>query len=102
MVNTTMRKFFMSPEGEVFSTKDLHEKLARQICEDAGWDWKSCSISAEEYLQECKGYVKVANYMYGEFPMRYISYSQKFDKNKRVVENAKLIAELLNLPIRVS
>lgn len=100
-INKNLKKFFMSPEGEIFSTEGLHETIAREICDSEKWDWRSKSVSADEFLQEYKGYVKVANYDYGECQFRYVSMNKKFIRNKRVIDNADFIASVLNLKIEV-
>ena len=96
-----IKKGFISPDGTVFNTDGLHDQLACEICEKKGWDWKDNSISAEEFLQEWKGYLKVANYLFDGWEMKYVSYSKRFSQNKKVVENANLIAEKLHLRVEM-
>ena len=91
----------MSPDGEIFSTEGLHEELARKICDSKRWNWRAENFSADEFLQENKGFVKVANYRYGEYEFKYVSMSKKFIRNKRIVDNADFISTVLKLKIEI-
>ena len=58
-----LEKFFVDPSGEIYTATELHEKLAREICEKNHWEWKISGLySAEDFLLEKKGYIKVAKY----------------------------------------
>lgn len=58
-----LEKFFVDPSGEIYTATELHEKLAREICEKNHWEWKLSGLySAEDFLLEKKGYIKVAKY----------------------------------------
>ena len=35
-----LEKFFVDPSGEIYTATELHEKLAREICEKNHWEWK--------------------------------------------------------------
>ena len=53
-----LEKFFVDPSGEIYTATELHEKLAREICEKNHWEWKISGLySAEDFLLEKKGYI---------------------------------------------
>ena len=91
-------KYFITPYGEVLSTDGLHESLAREICESRGYEWRKKGwICAADYLLSEKGYIKVSNYSSEHF--HYVQYGKKFERVKRIRENAELVSAILNLKI---
>lgn len=96
-----LEKFFVDQYGEVYLADDLHERLARQICEKNKWDWRSEKgiYSAEDFLLHKKGYVKVSNY--GNRCFRYVALSSRFLRNKKTLENAEYISGVFNLKLEI-
>lgn len=93
-----LEKFFVDPSGEIYTATELHEKLAREICEKNHWEWKLSGLySAEDFLLEKKGYIKVAKYDV----FKYVAMSKIYVKNKHIFENAIYISELLNLKLEI-
>lgn len=93
-----LKKFFVDPTGEIYLTEDLHEILAREICKKNHWEWKLPGLySAEDFLLEKKGYIKVAKYDV----FKYVTMSKIYVKNKHIFENAIYISELLNLKLEI-
>lgn len=94
-------KFFVDQSGEIYSTDDLHERLAREICEEKNWKWNLPGIcSAVDFLLKKKGFIKGSNY--GESYFRYVAMSINFSSNKHVVENAEYISQIFNLRIEIN
>ena len=92
---SSMQKFYVDYDGEVFSTTGLHEKLAREICEKRGWKWKeSGHYSAEEFIME-KGFIKFSNYS----QLRYVALSKKYYSDRKLTKNAFFLAEMFNLKV---
>ena len=93
-----LEKFFVDPSGEIYTATELHEKLAREICEKNHWEWKISGLySAEDFLLEKKGYIQVAKYDV----FKYVAMSKIYVKNKHIFENAIYISELLNLKLEI-
>lgn len=96
-----MEKFFVDQYGEIYIADDLHERLAREICEKNRWNWRgdSESYSAEDYLLHKKGFIKVSNYSQNCF--KYVAISKKFIRNKHVIDNAEYLSDTFNLKLEV-
>lgn len=91
-----LRKFFLSPEGIIFKTENLHEVLAREICEDYSWTWEDKFYSAADFLLTEKNFVKVSNYGPGR-AFRCVMIHSSCESN---VENmAYWIADIFNLRV---
>ena len=88
-----LERFFVSPDGEIFSTDWLHEELARKICQKNGWKWSG--YSAEDFLITEKEYIKYSNYDGPYF--RFVAVSDK--AGKEVKNNAYFLADMFNLRI---
>lgn len=97
----SLQKFFVDSKGEIYSTTGLHEQLARDICEEHRWNWRSevGIFSAEDFLMHKKGFVKVSNYSDKAF--RYIAMSKNYIRNKKVVDNAEYVGAIFNLRIEI-
>lgn len=94
-----LKKFFVDMEGNIYIADDLHERLAREICEKNNWTWigRPNIYSAEDFLMHEKGFVKFANYEH----WKYIAMSKNFFRDKEVSDNAYFLADLFNLKIEV-
>lgn len=97
----SLEKFFVDMEGEIHvvddASENLHEKLAREICQRHEWNWREGGrFSAEDYLLE-KGFVKFSNYS----SLRYVAVSKKFGRDKEVMDRAYLLADLFSLKIEM-
>lgn len=98
-MNLKLEKFFMSMDGEIFSTNGLHEELAREICDKNHWtEWRKTYVSAADYLQEKHGFIKVSNYGDDE-ELHYVSMSRRYENNRRVRDNAEFVKAVLKLRI---
>lgn len=63
----------------------LHEVLAREICQDRGYDWRMYgNISAVDYLLEKAEFIKLSNYGEG-ISYRYIGAEEKAMKRSKPV-----------------
>lgn len=72
--------------NEVLYYEDgLHEVLAREICQDRGYDWREYgNISAVDYLLERAEFIKLSNYGEG-VSYRYIGAEAKAMKRSKPV-----------------
>lgn len=91
------KKFFVDPNGKIYYTDDLHEKLARKICEKNGLNWKnSGKFSAEDFLLD-QGYIKVSNYS----NLRYVAASKKCIRDRNVMNILDKLADMFNLKVEL-
>ena len=92
-----LKKFFVDPEGELHITDDLHEKLAREICEERGLNWRaSGKVSADDFLLE-EGYIKFSNYS----ELRYVAVNKKFIHDRELMDRVYLLADMFNLKVEM-
>ncbi len=91
-----LRKFFLSPEGIIFKTENLHEVLAREICEENCWTWKNDFFSAADFLLTEKKFVKVSNYGPGRAFRCVMIHSSC---GSEVEDTAYWIADIFNLRV---
>lgn len=91
----SLTKFFVDYEGNLYSTQELHEQLARDICQEKGWQWKESEFySAEDFLLS-KGYIKFSNYE----QLRYVAVAKKYLNDRKIMGNAFYLADVFNLKI---
>lgn len=90
-------KFFVDTKGVIYHTDDLHEKLAREICEKNGLNWRnSGKFSAEDFLLD-QGYIKFSNYS----NLRYVAASKKYIRDRDVMNTVYKLADMFNLKVEL-
>lgn len=88
--------------AEVYYFQDgLHEVLAREICENRGYDWECGGefISAVDYLLEKQEFIKLSNYGEGNVFRCFTVAGESKRKSKSICEWLECLTSMLSLRV---